>query len=248
MGAHETIVASVRWCACAAHARTRAAYALVPFTVITLSAAACTKADPVGSIGERDTGLDSLVGTGGADGAGLPTDAASDDPAPPSDDSATADPRADFQAMIARYKSWSSPNPEPIDVSSYIFALCRAPSPLEKAFSTSEHGNRRSIREWDNDLARASLGDSGKYPFGPGAAIVKEKLVRDDGGFSVVALGLMFKRGPGFDAAHGDWDFAYWEEGSGLLNGAVQSAHCGDCHTAARDTDFVFAAGLIPGK
>jgi len=81
-----------------------------------------------------------------------------------------------------------------------------------------------------------------------GAAIVKEKLVRGDGGLLVVALGLMFKRRAGFDAAHGDWDFAYWEKGPGLQSGEVQSAHCGDCHTAACGTDFVFAASFLPGK
>jgi hypothetical protein len=233
MSADETIFSSRGGCARAKRALSRAASALWPLTVITL-VNACAKEGP--------------ADTGGADGARLPTDAASDEPAPPSNDVGKLDPRADFQAMISQYKIWSSPTREPIAVSSYIFALCRAPTPLEQAFSTSEHGNHRLIREWDNDLALASMGDSGKYPFAPGAAIVKEKLVRGDGGLSVVALGLMFKRGPGFDAAHGDWDFAYWEQGSGLLSGAAQSAHCGDCHTAARGTDFVFAASLMPGR
>ena len=200
------------------HSLSRAASALGSVTVITFLATACAKDGPA-------------------------------EPAPPSDDSGNVDPRADFQAMIAQYQSWSSPTPGPTDVSAYIFALCRAPTPLEQAFSTSEHGNHRWIREWDNDLALASMGDSGRYPFAPGAAIVKEKLLRGDGGgLSVVALGLMFKRGPGFNANYGDWDFAYWEQGSGLLSGAVQSAHCGDCHTAARGTDFVFGAGPWPSK
>ena len=215
------------------HALSRVASALGPL-VITFLTTACAKDGP--------------ADTSGADGSRLPTDAASDEPAPPSDDAGTTDRRADFHTMIAEYESWSSPNPEPIAVSSYLFALCRAPTPLEQAFSTSEHGNHRLIREWDNALAVGSMGDSGRYPFAPGAAIVKEKLVRSDGGLLVVALGLMFKRRPGFDAAHGDWDFAYWEQGSGLLSGAVQSAHCADCHTAARETDFVFAASLMPGK
>jgi hypothetical protein len=153
-----------------------------------------------------------------------------------------------FQAMIAHYRSWSSATSEPVAVSSSIFALCRAPTPFEQAFATSEHGNHRLIREWDNDLALASMGDAGTYPFAPGAAIVKEKLLRSDGGPVMVALGLMIKRWSGFDAAHGDWDFAYWEQGSGLLSGAVQSAHCGDCHAAARGTDFVFADSLIPSR
>jgi hypothetical protein len=217
MSADRIVFASSRRCA---------ASALGPLTVITFLVTACTKDGP--------------ADTSGADCARLPTDAAADESAPPSDDSGTVDPRADFQAMIAQYQSWSSPTPGPINVSASIFTLCRIPTPLERAFSTSEHGNYRFIREWDNDLALASLGDSGRYPFAPGAAIVKEKLLPGDGGLFVVALGLMFKRGPGFDTAHGDWDFAYWEQGSGLLSGAVQSGHCSDCHTAASGTDFVF--------
>jgi len=168
--------------------------------------------------------------------------------ASPVDGSGGIDARADFQAMIASYGSWSSPTSEPIAVSSHIFALCRGPTPFEQAFSVSEHGHHRLIREWDNESAWASMVDADTGPFLPGAAIVKEKLVPRDGGLAVVALGLMIKRQPGFDPAHGDWDFAYWEQEAGLESGPAQSAHCGDCHAAARGTDFVFAHSLAPGR
>ena len=55
----------------------------------------------------------------------------------------------------------------------------------------------------------------------------------------MVALGLMIKRGPGFDPAHGDWDFGYWEPASGLASGAEPAQHCGNCHAGSK-TDYVF--------
>ena len=50
----------------------------------------------------------------------------------------------------------------------------------------------------------------------------------------------MNKRELGFDPANGEWDYAIWETGPGLIHTAAQSTHCGGCHAGAADADFVF--------
>ena len=69
---------------------------------------------------------------------------------------------------------------------------------------------------------------------------MKEKLrFTGDDEFTVMALGLMIKRGAGFDPANGDWKFGYWESASGLSSGDEPAQHCGGCHASSK-TDHVF--------
>ena len=133
------------------------------------------------------------------------------------------------------------PVKSPEAISQYIFALCRAPNLREQAFSMSEHGNELYLLDWANPLAKDAIARKGVPGFEPGAAIVKEKLVRNgDGGFELVALGIMLKREPSFDPARGDWDYAYWEKDAGIIRSTAQTEHCGGCHAGAADTDHVF--------
>jgi len=145
-----------------------------------------------------------------------------------------------LEAIISSYRGWQPHTAEPIGVSSEIFTLCRLPTLAENEFTDSEHGGQRLLMDWLNPRAHSGFAQ-GAVPFAPGAAIVKEKLVRraDVAGLSLVALGIMLKHTPGFDPEHGDWEFGYWEEAPGLMVGATQSAYCAECH-AGSPTDFVF--------
>jgi hypothetical protein len=146
-----------------------------------------------------------------------------------------------FDAIIAGYRSWQRPAKSPEAVSAYIFTICRAPTLREQAFAKSEHGNQLYLLDWTNSLAAQAVARKGVPGFEPGAAIVKEKLVRSaDGGFDLVALGIMVKREPGFDVANGDWDYGYWEKSAGIVHSPAQTAHCGGCHAGVQDTDYVF--------
>jgi hypothetical protein len=174
-----------------------------------------------------------------------PTDASADAPIQPQDaaeagsDGAVPLRQPALSELLERYRAWSPQPAMPQSISAEIFSLCRLPTSLEQSFADSEHGQGRYLQDWLNDSAR-SMFESKRTPFAVGAAIVKEKLASDSTGKLVLAArGLMIKREPGFDPAHGDWEFGYWEPAVGLSSGPESARACGGCHAGA-GTDFVF--------
>jgi hypothetical protein len=144
------------------------------------------------------------------------------------------------ERAIADYRTWQPRTAQPIAISAEIFSLCRLPTLPEQQFASSEHGQGRALLDWLTPGAAAGFAAQGAAPFSVGAAIVKEKLVTSAAGYALAALGVMIKRPPGFDAAHGDWEFAYWEQAPGLLKGPDEAEYCGGCHAGPGATDFVF--------
>jgi hypothetical protein len=53
-------------------------------------------------------------------------------------------------------------------------------------------------------------------------------------------VGGMVKRAAGFDPAHGDWEYFYFEDPAHIESGAI--ATCTGCHASARATDYVFGS------
>ena len=157
------------------------------------------------------------------------------------EDPALNTPPDPMETLLSEYRDWQPRTDAPINVSSDIFTLCRAPTLAENAFTDSEHGQDLMLMDWLNPAARAGFEALGEQAFAAGAAIVKEKLAYRAGSVEpvLVAIGMMLKHEPGFDTEHGDWEFAYWEESPGLIDGPDQSAYCADCH-ASSPTDFVF--------
>ncbi|MFZ5889966.1 MAG: cytochrome P460 family protein [Myxococcota bacterium] len=138
------------------------------------------------------------------------------------------------------YRKYKQRTAEPVPISSQIFALCRLPTAAEDAFANSLHGKDLYLLDWLNEGAQKGYAQNGSQPFPVGATIVKEKLVRVGAAYyEVAALGFMLKRDAGFDAAHGDWEFAYWETGKGFISDGNEASYCGGCH-ASSSTDFVF--------
>lgn len=135
------------------------------------------------------------------------------------------------------YPSFAPRTAQPEPISAEIFALCRLPTLPETEFTKSVHGKELYLLDWLNAEAQAGYAQQGAATFPVGSTIVKEKLVRNSAsGFDLAALGIMIKRGPGFDAQHGDWEFGYWEPESGMSSDAIA---CGSCHSGSK-TDFVF--------
>lgn len=173
---------------------------------------------------------------------------------PDADDSGTPS----LEHIRATYTSWRRHTEQPMNISAEIFALCRLPNTAETAFVESVHGDDLYLLDWLNPEAfgvAQALHDSEQeapasldaatvdVSFPTGAAIVKEKLVLDgNGNYELAALGIMVKRSAGFDAATGDWEFAYWDAEDGLLSGNGEDSACGPCHAGSRN-DFVFLDG-----
>lgn len=154
---------------------------------------------------------------------------------------------SELQSILDTYHSFAPQTPEPVSVSGYLFGLCRSPTLPETEFLKSIHGDGRYLQDWANPLAAQALASDPPPTFPAGAVIVKEKyagpkVLEPD----LVAIGLMIKRGPGFDPAHGDWDYAYYEPALGIVRTEEQSAYCANCHAGAAATDFVYVDGLKP--
>jgi hypothetical protein len=177
-------------------------------------------------------GTTSQAGAGDAGGAGGEAGDAGEGGA-----AGEASPSHLEQARAA-YRSWQKRTSEPYAISTEIFGLCRLPTQSEEEFVGSEHGDNLYLLDWLDEGAQAGFEAEGATPFPVGATIVKEKLVRDGADFDLHALGIMLKREPGFDTAHGDWQFGYWTE-AGMVSGTAENDYCGGCH-ASSTTDFVF--------
>jgi hypothetical protein len=153
----------------------------------------------------------------------------------------------DIEAILKSYRTFSPLTPEPVDVSGYIFGLCRLPTLPENEFLASVHGDGRFLQDWANAAAQAGLQARGTPAFPVGAAIVKEKYAGAAASEAdLVALGIMIKRDPGFDSAHGDWEYAYYEPALGVIRTTEQSSYCAACHAGASASDYVFVDGFQP--
>lgn len=153
----------------------------------------------------------------------------------------------DVQTILDTYRSFEPQTPAPVNVSGYIFGLCRLPTLPEEEFAASIHGDERYLRDWANVPATEGLAARGAPAFPPGAVIVKEKYAGPQASEAdLVALGIMIKRQAGFAPAHGDWDYAYYEPALGMVQSGEQSAYCANCHASAASTDFVYVDGLQP--
>jgi hypothetical protein len=200
------------------------------------SSAGVGSTSPTGSSGSG--GASDFGGTTGDDGAAGASGGA---------DSAPAPEAIDAQAILNTYRSFAPQTPAPVNVSGYIFGLCRLPTLPEEAFAASIHGDGRYLQDWANPSAAQGIATRGAPAFPAGSVIVKEKYAGPDPTTAeLVALGIMIKRQAGFDPAQGDWDYAYYEPALGVLQTTEQSAYCGNCHSAAAETDFVFIDGLRP--
>jgi hypothetical protein len=155
--------------------------------------------------------------------------------------------RPSVEEIMVQYRSWH-PQSEPRDVSAHIFGLCRLPTLPEQSFAESEHGQSRYLQEWVNPEAREGIEAMGAPAFPVGAVIVKEKYAFADGdtALDLVALGIMIKRQAGFNAAHANWHYAYYEPELGILQTQEQSDYCAGCHAAAAETDHVYLLDLVP--
>ena len=187
------------------------------------------------------------AGAGGRAGATAQGGAAGEGGAPQAGAAGADSETSDVQTILDTYHSFAPQTPMPVNVSSYIFGLCRLPTLRETEFVASIHGDGRYLQDWANPLAVQGLASRGVPAFPEGAVIVKEKYAGPQATeANLVAIGLMIKRRAGFDPARGDWDYAYYEPALGIVHSAEQTAYCGNCHAGAAATDSVFVDGLTP--
>jgi hypothetical protein len=163
------------------------------------------------------------------------------------------EPTSPRVADIARdYKRLQSMTKEPVYVDPGLAMLCRGVTQreVEEARKKSgPHAHTAVLIYMDELAADAFRRKSTAYPVG--SVIVKEKtgLGYDSEAQERVkahdGIGGMINRPPGFDPAHGDWEYFYFEDSSKVESGKISS--CVECHGGASTRDHVFGGWAKPG-
>jgi hypothetical protein len=133
-----------------------------------------------------------------------------------------------------------------IYVNSELALLCRGATKeqVEAArVKFGPHANTGILIYMNKLAADAFATNASGFPVG--AVIVKEKKIQgyiDKGGKRVhgadTGVGGMVKRPPGYDPQHGDWEYLYFEDARKIESGRIGS--CVQCHSSAKDKDYVF--------
>lgn len=204
---------------------------MVALSALLSGCSSSTSADDAGSV------LDS---SRAADAGGTPGEAPTQPDGGVPADAGSAALVPSLASAKQSYLTWKRHSEMPQGISSEIFSLCRSPSHPETAFVASVHGDKLYLLDWLNDAAVRGSATMASSAFPVGAALVKEKLtLKPDGKFELSALGLMIKHEPGFDPAHGDWEFGYWAASQGPSTAPERATECAGCHAASK-TDFVY--------
>lgn len=140
--------------------------------------------------------------------------------------------------LVASYRDLLLVTRDPYIISPEVWLSCMAPNPQEEALLQSEHAGF-SVRLYASEEAFAILQEGEGRNFPTGSIIVKEKLLNPDE-TEPTALGMMIKREAGFDPNAGDWEFSYWIQDGGLIEGNEVLSNCVQCHREQAIIDMVF--------
>ena len=146
---------------------------------------------------------------------------------------------SNIEHLAATYRSLNKITKEPVYVDPGLALRCAGASEaeLEAASKTFGPHAHTAITIYMNDLAAGVFGKANPtYPVG--SVVVKEKkAIMTQGNDGV---GGMIKRSPGYDPAHGDWEYFYFEDPGKIESGRMVS--CVQCHSGAAGTDYVFGS------
>ena len=154
----------------------------------------------------------------------------------------------DIRELYTSYKRLELMTPEPVTIEpfSLLLADCRGPAPEEVKNGLAKFGphSLMSINVYMNASAASAYAHLNQgYPVG--SVVVKEKRARWANLSTPMAginphdgVGGMVKREPGYDPAHGDWEYFYGESPQTLISGKI--SNCVECHSQASGRDYVF--------
>jgi hypothetical protein len=127
------------------------------------------------------------------------------------------------------YESWMKVNDEPVTGDAF-------------GVLGPAHEGAEGFREVyiNNEGKKVSKGKD-DFPYPVGTIIVKESYTNKNGKKGdLTSLTVMVKRGSGYDIEHGNWEYMMVTPDEEVMaQGRVEM--CIGCHTATRDTDWVFS-------
>lgn len=163
-------------------------------------------------------------------------------PAPPSPQSALAEP--------AVFATWPRVTERPVRVSPALAMLC-------SALPARDTGARGTAAAPDPHaeyaiVVRVSPDGVAAYregrPLPAGAVVVKEKYADAAASGPMLAYALMTKRAAGFDPGRGDWEYAFVTPGAEPVVARGRLAGCAGCHASARGSDYLFRSYAAAGR
>lgn len=153
---------------------------------------------------------------------------------------------ADVAAIAKGYARLIPMTNEPVLVNPALFGLCRSPSPdaEEEARRVNGPHAMTAVMVYMNEPAADAFRRSATtYPVG--STVVKEKRsayaaagTSGSRANAPAGVGGMVKRPAGYDPAHGDWEYFYFEDPTRIESGAIRS--CAECHAGAASAGYVY--------
>lgn len=148
--------------------------------------------------------------------------------------------------IASSYTGYAKITPEPVYVNTFLAMLCRGATKEEvekERVTHGPHAHSTVVIHMNPIAASAFKAGTGAYPVG--SVIVKQKglleyvdAARKTGPVAKHGVGGMVKREAGYDPAHGDWEYFYFDDVTKIESGRIAS--CVQCHDKAKATDHVF--------
>lgn len=183
---------------------------------------------------------------------------------------AQAEPKDSAASFYHQYRQFKRLTKNPRHISPLVLGSCRTVMPVLRV---SDKGRKQAVDPVNGTLIKRAdeiFSEQGKSAADPhlntrvhiyvntladevitrklksfpvGAVIVKEKLELDGFIYAVRGIGGMIKRTSGYDSENGDWEYFYTDKTTDFISGRLKN--CVECHTDARDTDYVFSVWKI---
>jgi hypothetical protein len=155
--------------------------------------------------------------------------------------------------IATSYTNYSKITKEVVYVNFELAILCRGATKEEVDAARTKfgpHANTGILIYMNPPAAGAFRTNASAFPVG--SVIVKQKMIsgyRDKEKWistSDTGVGGMVKRPTGYDPAHGDWEYFYFEDPKKIESGRIAS--CVQCHEAAKEKDHVFGTWRLTTK
>ena len=160
---------------------------------------------------------------------------------------------------IVNYTYWREVTQKPVEMAPRVAAMCASGLPLPNDLSpptvrgTQGPHAKKYIRVFVNAVGEAAMTTQKEPHFPVGSVIVKQKLPLMKGkgksqwiGLTPELLTVMVKRAPGYDAAHGDWEYIATDGPGKRMTQSGHSESCQNCHRPFAKTDYVVRSYLPP--
>lgn len=151
---------------------------------------------------------------------------------------------------LAKYRTWTLVNPEPIMMDRVVSQLCAmpntgarvkpAPDPNRNKFRYNPVNPHQDkfLSVYVNETGRESMMTRRSPEFPQGSLIVKEKLGSKESRTPEL-LTAMFKREKGYNPESGDWEYMLLDGAASKIVERGRLSSCSVCHAAYSSTDYV---------